>query len=217
MLSLFHCCYYFTTVAAIKLLLLINHCEQVHLGVGELTTHLLSLTNIFLLPLCRINKFGFYFPRILLRSPILVGHQDYFLAPLPGTIALPIRSLEEVLIITSSHQESSTNYFPAPPASSPREYTQPLPLFLLFFVLSNLFLSSLFLFCFLLFSLFLFCFVVSINSKTHKNLQNQKFIKTVPWLVSLKLGLIGKVDPQMMNENMIRDTAYLKKGYTYGN
>jgi hypothetical protein len=40
-----------------------------------LTTHLSRLINILWLPLCRINKFGFYFPRRLLRSPILVGHQ----------------------------------------------------------------------------------------------------------------------------------------------
>lgn len=63
-------------------------------GAGELTTHLLKLINIIWLPLCRINKFGFYFPRKLLRSPILVGHQDYFLAPLPGSIALFTRPLE---------------------------------------------------------------------------------------------------------------------------
>jgi hypothetical protein len=44
-------------------------------GAAELTTHLLRLINIIWLPLCRINKFGFYFPRRLLRSPILVGHQ----------------------------------------------------------------------------------------------------------------------------------------------
>jgi hypothetical protein len=44
-------------------------------GAAELTTHLLRLINILWLPLCRINKFGFYFPRRLLRSPILVGHQ----------------------------------------------------------------------------------------------------------------------------------------------
>jgi hypothetical protein len=43
-------------------------------GAAELTTHLLRLINILWLPLCRINKFGFYFPRRLLRSPILVGH-----------------------------------------------------------------------------------------------------------------------------------------------
>ena len=42
----------------------------------------------------RINKFGFYFPRRLLRSPILVGHQDYFLATLPGSIALFINPPE---------------------------------------------------------------------------------------------------------------------------
>ena len=43
-------------------------------GAGELTTHL--LTNILWLPLCRINKFGFHFPRRLSRSPILVGHHQ---------------------------------------------------------------------------------------------------------------------------------------------
>jgi hypothetical protein len=62
-------------------------------GAAELTTHLLRLINILWLPLSRINKFGFYFPRRLLRSPILVGHQDYFLAPLPGSIALFVSSL----------------------------------------------------------------------------------------------------------------------------
>jgi hypothetical protein len=35
-------------------------------GVGELTTHLLRFINILWLPLCRINKFGFYFPQRLL-------------------------------------------------------------------------------------------------------------------------------------------------------
>jgi hypothetical protein len=44
-------------------------------GAAELTTHLLRLINILWLPLCRINKFGFYFLQRLLRSPILVGHQ----------------------------------------------------------------------------------------------------------------------------------------------
>jgi hypothetical protein len=44
-------------------------------GVAELTTHMLRLINILWLSLCRINKFGFYIPRRLLRSPILVGHQ----------------------------------------------------------------------------------------------------------------------------------------------
>jgi hypothetical protein len=44
-------------------------------GAAELTTHLLRLINILWLPLCRINNFGFYFPRRMLRSPILVGHQ----------------------------------------------------------------------------------------------------------------------------------------------
>jgi hypothetical protein len=80
--------YYCTITAVILLLLLLfhyyNHYKTVatdkplrarlFLGAAELTTHLLRLTYILWLPLCRINKFGFYFPRRLLRSPILVGH-----------------------------------------------------------------------------------------------------------------------------------------------
>jgi hypothetical protein len=65
----FHYCYYYKTVAADKLLR-----ASLFPGAAELTTHLLRLINILWLPLCRINKFGFFFPRRLLRSPILVGH-----------------------------------------------------------------------------------------------------------------------------------------------
>ena len=86
-LLLFHYCYYHKIVATDKL------CRASLLpGAAELTTPMLRLISILWLPLCRINKFGFYFPRRLLRSPILVGHQDYFLAPLPGSIALFISS-----------------------------------------------------------------------------------------------------------------------------
>src|SRR3954471_2649084 len=53
-------------------------------GAADLTNQPSKLIFILWLPLCRINKFGFYFPRTLLRSPILVGHQDYFLALLLG-------------------------------------------------------------------------------------------------------------------------------------
>jgi hypothetical protein len=60
---------------------------------AELITHLSRLINILWLPLCQINKFGFYFPRRLLRSPILVGHHGYFLALLPRSIALFVSSL----------------------------------------------------------------------------------------------------------------------------
>jgi hypothetical protein len=62
-------CYYYKTVATDKLLR-----ASLFLGAAELTTHLLRLINILWLPFCRINKFGFYFPRRLLRSPILVDH-----------------------------------------------------------------------------------------------------------------------------------------------
>jgi hypothetical protein len=84
LLLLLFCYYYFyKTVTTGKLL-----GESLFPGAAGLTTHLLRLIKILYLLLCRINKFGFYFPRRLLQSPILVGHQDYFLASLPGSIAL---------------------------------------------------------------------------------------------------------------------------------
>src|SRR5664279_143132 len=77
-------------VVTLLLLLLSNYCCH-HITV--VTTQLLRLISIIWLPLCRINKFGLkYFPRRLLRSPTPVGHQDYFLAPLTGSIALFISS-----------------------------------------------------------------------------------------------------------------------------
>jgi hypothetical protein len=71
-------CYYhhYKTVATDKLLR-----ASLFPGAAELTTHMLRLINILWLPLCRINKFGFYFPRRLLRSPILVGHHPATLPP----------------------------------------------------------------------------------------------------------------------------------------
>ena len=64
------------------------------LGVVELTTQLLILENILWLALCRINKFGLNtLPSKTVAIPILVGYQDYFLAPLPGSIALFFESL----------------------------------------------------------------------------------------------------------------------------
>jgi hypothetical protein len=117
-------CHCLRVTAAVLLLLLLSYYCCFHItpvtsafpGAAELTTQLLRLISILCLPLCRINKFGFYFPRRLLRSPILVGYQDHFLAPLPGSIALLI--------------------------SSPGEYTLPLSLFLFYFILSSLLLSS---------------------------------------------------------------------------
>src|SRR4051812_24729938 len=81
-----------TATAAVLLLLLLSYYCCFHIapitsafpGAAELTTPLLRFISIVCLPLCRINKFGFYFPRRLLRSPILVAYQDYFLVPLPG-------------------------------------------------------------------------------------------------------------------------------------
>ena len=67
-------------------------------GVVELTTQLSKLINILWLPLCLINKLGYSYPRRLLRYPTRVGHQDCFLAPLPGSIAL-FTSLLEVFFL----------------------------------------------------------------------------------------------------------------------
>ena len=79
LLLLFHYCYCYKTVATDKL------CRaSLFPGAAELTIHLLRLINILWLPLCRINKFGFYFPRRLLRSPILVGHHVPPHASCPG-------------------------------------------------------------------------------------------------------------------------------------
>jgi hypothetical protein len=79
-----------TTITAVILLLLLlfhYYCHyktvttdkplraRLFLSAAELTTHLLRLTYILWLPLCRINKFRLYFPQRLLRPPILVGHQ----------------------------------------------------------------------------------------------------------------------------------------------
>jgi hypothetical protein len=71
LLLLFCYCYCYKTVTTDKLLR-----ASLFPGASELTTHLSRLINILWLPLCRINKFGFYFPRRLLQSPILVGHQS---------------------------------------------------------------------------------------------------------------------------------------------
>jgi hypothetical protein len=72
LLLLLFCYYhYYKTVSTDKLLR-----ASLFPGAAELTTHLSRLINILWLPLCRINKFGFYFPRRLLRSPILLGHHS---------------------------------------------------------------------------------------------------------------------------------------------
>src|SRR5215212_7380427 len=78
----YHCSHIAITAAVLLLLLLSYYCyfhitpvTSAFPGAAELTTQLLRLISILYLPLCRINKFGFYFPRRLLRSPILVGYQ----------------------------------------------------------------------------------------------------------------------------------------------
>jgi hypothetical protein len=83
--TIFWChCLCVTATATVLLLLLLSYYCCFHItpvtsafpGAAELTTPLLRLISILCLPLCRINKFGFYFPRRLLRSPILVSYQE---------------------------------------------------------------------------------------------------------------------------------------------
>ena len=76
-------------------LLLLISLAKCFLGVAELTTQLLRLIGILWLPLCRINKLGYTYPRRLLRSPTLVGYQDYFLALLPGNHSFAYKLTEE--------------------------------------------------------------------------------------------------------------------------
>src|SRR4051812_38839809 len=70
LLLLLYYCHCYKTIATNKLLR-----AGLFPGAADLTNQPSKLINILWLPLCRINKFVFYFRRRLLRSPILVGHQ----------------------------------------------------------------------------------------------------------------------------------------------
>jgi hypothetical protein len=160
-----HCSHIAITAAVLLLLLLSYHCyfhitlvASAFPGAAELTTQLLRLISILYLPLCRINKFGFYFPRRLLRSPILVGHQDYFLAPLPG------RHSSTHKFTWGVHSTSLSVLF----------YFVLLSLLFPSLLVLSLFLSSITLLSLLLSSLFQFCFIFLIYPKIHKNLKNRK-------------------------------------------
>src|SRR4051794_33825970 len=69
LLLLFYYCHCYKTVATDKLLL-----ASLFPGAADLTNQPSKIIFILWLPMCRINKFGLYYPRRLLRSPILVGH-----------------------------------------------------------------------------------------------------------------------------------------------
>src|SRR3954451_17260685 len=88
LLLLLYYCHCYKTIATNKLLR-----ASLFPGAADLKNQPSKLIFILWLPLYQINKFGLYYPRRLFRSPILVGHQDYFLAPLPGSIALFISQL----------------------------------------------------------------------------------------------------------------------------
>jgi hypothetical protein len=160
--TIFWChCSHITTTADVLLLLLLSYYCCFHItpvtsafpGAAELTTQLLRLISILYLPLCRINKFGLYYPRRLSRSPILVGHQDCFLAPLPG-------------------RHSSTHKF------TWGVHSTSLSVFILFYfvllslLLSSLFVLSLFLSSITLLSFFLSCFIFLIYPKIQIFLKN---------------------------------------------
>jgi hypothetical protein len=63
LLLLFYYCHYYKTVATAKPLW-----ASLFPGAPKLITHLSRVINILWLPLCQINKFGFYFPWRLLWS-----------------------------------------------------------------------------------------------------------------------------------------------------
>ena len=99
--------------------LLLNTLLQIlsYPGVVEFTTQLLIPENILWLPLCRINKFGLNtLPSKTLWCPILVGYQEHFLPPLPGSIALFFESLGIYICLSlwrtwgSKTQDLSLNY-----------------------------------------------------------------------------------------------------------
>src|SRR3954453_14708513 len=71
LLLLLYYCHCYKTVATDKLLR-----ASLFPGAADLKNQPSKLIFILWLPLCRTNKFGFYYPRRLLRSPILVGHQS---------------------------------------------------------------------------------------------------------------------------------------------
>jgi hypothetical protein len=98
LLLLFYYCHYYKTIATNKLLR-----ASLFPGAAELTTHLLRLKNILWLPLCRIYKFGFYFPQRLLQSPILVGHQS-------STLAYQVSSPDASLAKGRSRPTSTINW-----------------------------------------------------------------------------------------------------------
>src|SRR3954468_8304611 len=82
LLLIYFCCFtttiIVTTITSIPQLLLILCFKKVLSGVVELTTQLLKPVHILWLPLCRIYKFGYSYPRRLSRSATLVGHQELF-------------------------------------------------------------------------------------------------------------------------------------------
>src|SRR3954452_10028143 len=68
---IFYYCHCYKTVATDKLLR-----ASLFPGAADLTNQPSKLIFILWLPLCRINKFVLYYPRRLLRSPILMGHHS---------------------------------------------------------------------------------------------------------------------------------------------
>ena len=167
--TIFWChCSHISATAAVLLLLLLSYYCCFHItpvtsafpGAAELTTQLLRLISILYLPLCRINKFGFYFPRNC-RDPLYLWViKTVFWRRCRGGVALLI--------------------------SSPGEYTLPLSLFLFCFTLFCLVYFCLVYLCLVYFCLVLFCLgyfclvtfcLVLFSSYTRKSIKIWKNLK----------------------------------------
>src|SRR3954468_17323240 len=102
LLSLFYfCCFtttiIVTTITSISPLLLILCCKQALIsGAVELTTRLLKHVRILWLPLCRIYKLGYSYPRRLTQSPTLVSHQELFSGAVAGEHSFIYRSTRNI-------------------------------------------------------------------------------------------------------------------------
>src|SRR4051812_14221245 len=95
-----------TTTTTVSQLLLIPLCKQVFIsGAVELTTQFSKHVRILCVPKCRINKLGYLAREDYLDPLQLRVIKYYFLAPLPGTIALFKGLLEVSYLLHAIHYE----------------------------------------------------------------------------------------------------------------
>src|ERR1041385_899168 len=93
-----------TTITTVSQLLLIPLCKPVFISVAvELKTQLSKPVRILCVPKCRIKKLGYLAREDYLDPPKLRVIKYYFLAPLPGTIALFTGLLEVSYLLHAIH------------------------------------------------------------------------------------------------------------------